>query len=228
MMNDVSWRAPGTPPLDPGVLSVIRASAAGLAEREDSFVQQLHSGIAALMPELGAGGRALCERLVHALLWTATASPSPQVAGDTLRWVGARNRLEGFDEVRYADVARALVLAVRIVSGDAWDNSMGSAWISYFQWAEPHLRAGAARAAAEDAAAQRAADEQAAARREAAQQAAAEALEHGAHDTQAADVDLEAVAGLLGEEDDDEDDSGYGQIMLSMTRPPRRHHPDLP
>jgi hypothetical protein len=232
--NNVSWGVPDTPPLDPGVLSLIRASAAGLAELEDSFVQQLHSGIVALMPEMAAGGRALSERLVRSLLWTAMASQSPQVAGDTLRWVGARNRLEGFDEAHYADVARALVLAVRSVSGDAWDNSMGSAWISYFRWAQPYLLAGAEQAAAEQAVAERAAAQQTAARLEAARNAAAEAqaqaraqaLEHQAHGGEpvAADVDLEAVAGLLDEEDED-DDAGYGQIMLSMTRNPRRHRP---
>jgi hypothetical protein len=234
MANDVSWRVPDAPPLDPEVLSVIRASAAGLAEREDSFVRQLHSGIVALMPELAADGRALCERLVRSLLWTATASQSPQAAGDTLRWVGARNRLEGFAEARYADIARALVLAVRNVSGDAWDNSMGSAWISYFRWAQPYLLAGAEQAAAEQAMAERAAAQQAAARLEAARQAAAEAqaqaqaqaLEHDSHGGRpvAADVDLETVAGLLDEEDED-DDAGYGQIMLSMTRNPRRQRP---
>jgi hypothetical protein len=232
--NDVSSGAPDTPSLDPGVLSVIRASAAGLAEQEDSFVQQLHASIVALMPEMAESGRALCERLVRSLLWTATASQSPQAAGDTLRWVGARNRLESFDEAHYADVARALVLAVRNVSGDAWDNSMGSAWISYFRWAQPYLLAGAGQAAAEQAIAERAAAQQAAARLEAARNAAAEAqaqaqaqaLEHQAHGGEpvAADVDLEAVAGLLDEEDED-DDAGYGQIMLSMTRNPRRHRP---
>jgi hemoglobin-like flavoprotein len=216
------------------VLSVIRASAAWLAEREDSFVQHLYSGIVALMPELAAGGRALCERLVRSLLWTATVSQSPQVAGDTLRWAGARNRQEGFDEAHYADVARALVLAVRNVSGDAWDNSMGSAWISYFRWAQPYLLAGAEEAAAEQVMAEQAAAQQAAARLEAARHAAAEAQaqaqaqaqEHHAHGGEpvAADVDLEAVAGLLDEEDED-DDAGYGQIMLSMTRNPRRHRP---
>lgn len=230
--DDVSWGAPDAPPLDPGVLSVIRASAAWLAEREDSFVQQLHTGIVALMPEMAAGGRALCERLVRALLWTATARQSPHVAGDTLRWVGARNRLEGFDEAHYAYVARALVLAVRNVSGDAWDNSMGSAWISYFRWAQPYLLAGAEQAAAEQVTAEQAAAQQAAARLEAARHAAAEAqaraqaqaLEQHAHGggPVAADVDLEAVADLLDEEDED-DDAGYGQIMLSMTRNPRRH-----
>jgi hemoglobin-like flavoprotein len=225
MVNDVSWGAPDAPPLDPGVLSVIRASAAGLAEREDSFVQQLHSGIVALMPELAAGGRALCERLVRSLLWTATARQSPQVAGDTLRWVGARNQLEGFDQARYADVARALVLAVRNVTGDAWDNSMGSAWISYFRWAQPYLLAGAEQAAAEQALAEQAAAQQAAARLEAARHAAAEAqAQEDDGEPVAADVDLEAVAGLLDEEDED-DDAGYGQIMLSVPRQPRRQRP---
>jgi len=234
MANYVSWGAPEAPPLDPGVLSVIRASAAGLAGREDFFVQELHSAIVALMPELVAGGRALCERLVHSLLWAATGSQSPQAASDTLRWAGARNRLEGFDDAHYADVARALVLAVRNASGDAWDNSMGSAWISYFRWAQPYLLAGAEQAAteqvrAEQAAAQQAADRLEAARRAAAEaqaQAEAQALEHDTHGGEpvAADVDLEAVAGLLDEEDED-DDAGYGQIMLSMTRNSRRQRP---
>ena len=84
--------------------------------------------------------------------------------------------------------------------------------------------------------AERAAAERAVARREAARQAAAraqaqaEASQHDPHGTQpvAADVDLEAVAGLLDDEDDDEDDAGYGQIMLSMTRNTRRQRPDQP
>jgi hypothetical protein len=231
MANNVTRGAPGVPPLDPAVLSAIRDSAEGLAAREASFVQQLHSGVAALIPELATGGRALCERLVRALLWTAMASQSPQAAGDALRWVGAQNRLEGFDEARYADVARALVLAVRNVSGDMWDNSMGSAWISYFRWAQPFLLAGAEQAAGEQLAAEQAAARQAAARREAAREAAAQAQararEHDSHrgHPAAADVDLEAVADLLPDEDEDEDDAGYGQIMLSMTRNTRRQRP---
>jgi hypothetical protein len=36
------------------------------------------------------------------------------------------------------------------------------------------------------------------------------------------EVDLESVAGLLHDEDEDDQDPGYGQIMVSMTRPPRR------
>jgi len=238
MANGVTGGGPDAPPpLDPGVLQVIRESAAWLAGQEDSFARQLQAGIVALIPELAAGGQVVCERLVRSLLWTATAGPPPHAAGDALRWAGAQNRLEGFPEARYADVARALVLAVRNVSGDYWDNSMGSAWISYFRWAEPYLVAGARQAAAERAVAERAAAERAVARREAARHAAAqaqaqaEASLHDPHGTQpvAADVDLEAVAGLLDDEDDDEeDDAGYGQIMLSMTRNTRRQRPDQP
>ena len=231
MANNVDSGAPDAPPpLDPGVLGLIRASAPGLAEREDSFAGQLQSGIAALIPDLAADGRVLSERLVRSLLWVATAAQSPEAAADTLRWVGAQNRLEGFPEARYVDVTRALVLAVRSVSGDGWDNSMGSAWISYFRWAQPYLLAGAGQAAAEQVMAKQAAAQQAAARLEAARRAAAEAQaqarehdEHGGGPV-AADVDLEVVAGLLDEEDED-DDAGYGQIMLSMTRNPRRQRP---
>jgi hypothetical protein len=109
---------------------------------------------------------------------------------------------------------------------------MGSAWISYFRWVQPYLLAGAEQAAAEQVMAEQAAAQQAAARLEAARHAAAQAqaeaqaLEHDSHGGEpvAADIDLEAVAGLLDEEEDDED-AGYGEIMLSMTRNPRRQRP---
>jgi len=244
MASDATWGAPGgvpggrpngppsgLPPLDPGVLRVIRSSAIQLAGLEDSFIQQLHSDAVALIPDLASHGQAFCERLVRSLLWLATTGQPPRVAADTMRRVGAMNRLEGFSGDRYVDVARALVLAVRNVSGDSWDNSMGSAWISYFRWAMPYLLAGAEQAAGEQAAAEQAAARQAAARREAARHAAsqAQALLQDSEGGQpaAGDVDLEAVAGLLDEEDEDEN-AGYGQIMLSMTRSPRRQRPDLP
>ena len=45
----------------------------------------------------------------------------------------------------------------------------------------------------------------------------------------AGEVDLESVAGLLDQEnqlDQDDQDAGYGQIRVSMTRPHRRdRHP---
>ena|SRR5215469_13930705 len=160
MAGDAMWGAPDAPPLpSPEVMRVIRFSAALLAEREDTFVRQLHSEVTALIPGLASNGRVFCERMVRSLLWAAAAGQSPYAAADALRQVGAANRRDGFPEARYVDVARALVLAVRNVSGNSWDNSIGSAWISYFRWAEPHLRAGARQAAAEQAAAQESAAE---------------------------------------------------------------------
>src|SRR5205807_1081059 len=167
------------PALDPRVSQAVRSSAVRLIRFEGAFVQQLQSNIRTLIPGLAGDGWAFCERMVHALLWIATTNQPPQAIADALRWVGERNRLEGFPEARYHDVAHALVRAVRNVSADSWTTSTGSAWISYFLWSEPHLLAGAQRAAAEQAAAQRAAAEQAAARREAARQAAAQAQSLG-------------------------------------------------
>ena len=178
------------PMLDPRVLQVVRSSAVRLIRFEGAFIQQLQSDIRPLVPGLAGDGWAFCERMVHALLWIATTNQPPHAIADALRWVGERNRLEGFPEPRYQDVAHALVRAVRNVSGDNWTTSTGSAWISYFLWSEPYLLAGARRAAAQQAAAQRAAAEQ-------------------------------AAADLLDEEDED-DSVSYGQIMVSMTRNPRR------
>ena len=82
MANGVTRGGPDAPPpLDPGVLQVIRESAAWLAGQEDSFARQLQAGIVALIPELAAGGQVLCERLVRSLLWTATAGPAAARSG---------------------------------------------------------------------------------------------------------------------------------------------------
>lgn len=190
---------------DPRVLQAVRSSAVRLIRFERAFIQQLQSDIRPLVPGLAGDGWAFCERLVHVLLWIATADQAPHAIADALRWVGERNRLEGFPEPRYQDVAHALVRAVRNVSGDNWTTSTGSAWISYFLWSEPYLLAGAQRAAAQQAAAQ------------------AQALRQDLHAGRPAssDVDLEAVADLLDEEDED-DSVSYGQIMVSMTRNIRR------
>ena len=235
MASDATWGAPDAPPLpSPEVMRVIRFSAGLLAELQDMFVRQLHSEVTALIPGLAANGRIFCERMVRSLLWAATAGQPPHAAAGALRQVSAANRRDGFPEERYADVARALVLALRNVSGSSWDNSIGSAWISYFRWAEPHLRAGARQATAEQAVAQQAAAEHAAAehaatRREAAKQAAAQAqaavLDPRSEQEKAADVDLEAVTDVL---DDEGEDAGYGQIMLSMTRNSRHRDSQHP
>lgn len=172
-----------------------------------------------------------CERMVQTLLWVATTSQPLHVIIDTLHQVGARNWLDGFPDSRYTSVAHALVQTVHYLGGNDWSPSTGSAWITYFMWVEPHLLAGAEQAAIQQAAAQQAAAYEAAAKRADAEQEAArvEALSRDpntGHTQVVSDVNIESVANLL--DDDDDDDVGYGQIMLSMTRTPRRDPPRHP
>ena len=236
MANDLGYGAPptGLQPraLDPGALQVIRQTAGPLAQMEYTFIRQLHDDVTRLIPDAAgtpaADMWAFCERMVQSLLWVALTDQPPQVIFDTLRRVGARNRFEGFPDAQYVSVAHALVRTVRDLTGNDWSASTGSAWISYFMWIKPHLLAGARQAAAEQAAAQHAAAEQEAAQYAAAEQEAArvEALSrdsHGGHTQVVGDVNLESVASLLDDEDDE--DVGYGQIMVSMTRTPRRAPP---
>jgi len=206
--------AAGQPPLDPGVLEAIRWSAGWLSQRQDAFTGGLRADIAALIPDLAVDGRAFCERMVHAVLWSVLTDSPPDVVAGSLRWVGTMNYLEGFPEARYVDVAHALVRVVHDLAGSGWSTSMGSAWISYFLWLRPYLVDGA-----RDAAAQQAAQDAA---RRAAQQAAGPATAGAAPP---GEVDLESVGGLLDDEDDEDQDGGYGQIMVSMTRPRRDKHP---
>jgi hemoglobin-like flavoprotein len=236
MANDLGYGAPPTElqprALDPGALQVIRQSADRLAQMEYTFIRQLHYDVTRLIPDAAGTSAAdiwvFCERMVQSLLWVALTDQPPQVIIDTLRQVGARNRFEGFPDAQYVSVAHALVRTVRDLSGNDWSASTGSAWISYFMWIKPHLLAGARQAVAEQAAAQAAAAQQAAAQHAAAEQEAArvEALSrdsHGGHTQVVGDVNLESVASLLDDEDDE--DVGYGQIMVSMTRTPRRDPP---
>ena len=197
----------GQPPLDPGVLEVIRRSAGWLSQRPDAFVDGLAADVAALIPDLGLDVRAFCERMVHTVLWAALTDDPPHAVAGSLRWVGTMNYLDGFPDAQYVNVAHALVRAVHDLAGIHWSTSVGSAWISYFLWLRPYLEDGAAQAAAQQAA------EQAAAWRASRDQAPGE-------------VGLESAAGLLDDEDEDDQDAAYGQIMVSMTRTPRRDkHP---
>jgi hypothetical protein len=164
---------------------------------------------------------AFCERMVHSLLWVALTDQPLAGIADTLRQVGALNLADGFSDTQYGNFAHALVQTVHYVSESDWSASTGSAWISYFMWVKPHLLAGANQAAAEQNATQQAAARQAAAQRAAAEQEAArvEAPSKDVPGGHVGDVNLESVADLL--QDEDKADTGYGQIMLGMTRPRR-------
>lgn len=216
------------PGLDPGTWPVVRQSAARLSRDQDAFIRQLHYDVTGLIPD-GAVAPALdmwafCERIVQSLLWVALTDQPLGVIADTLRRVGAQNWVEGFPETQYVNVAHALVQTVHYLSENDWSPSTGSVWISYFMWIRPHFVAGAQQAAEQQAAEQQAVQRQIAAQRAAAEREAArvKALSRESGGV-VGDVNLESVANLLDDEDDD--DVGYGQIMLSMTRNPRRDPP---
>ncbi len=204
-------RAPDPgPPLDPALLQVIRLSADRLAQHQDAFIRQLRADIITMIPDLAADGWAFSDRMVRAVLWAATTDQSLQVITDGLCWLGAANRREGFPETQYVSVAHALVRAVHVLSESDWSTSLGSAWISYFLWIKPYLMLGAQQAA------------QLAAQEAALQAAALVPGPPGGHPpVPDGDVDLESVGSLLDDEEE-EDDVGYGQIMVSMTRNSRR------
>ena len=237
MAGEPSYYQPTSPrqqPLDPGVWPVIRQSAARLARREDEFVRQLHYDVSGLIPESAVPPeldmRVFCRRMVQMLLWAALTDQGPAIVIDTLRQTGAQNWFEGFPDAQYASMAHALVQTIQYLSRDNWSTSTGSAWISFFMWIQPHLLGGARQAAAQDAAAREAAAREAAAQRAAAEWEAArvERLSRdsrGGHTNVVGEVNLERVAPLL---DEDDEDTGYGQIMLSMTRNPLQRPPTQP
>jgi hypothetical protein len=221
--------------IDPKIWPVIRQSATLLSRDEDAFIQQLHYDIKRLVRgparAQAAGMWVFCERMVRSLLWVALTDQSLGVVAGTLRNVGAQNWVEGFPSTLYRDVAHAVVQTVHHLCAYDGSASTASAWISYFMWIEPHLLAGAQQAAERRAAVQRAAEQEAAARRAAAEREAArvQALSRdprGGHTQVVGDVNLESVASLLVDEDDE--NVGYGQIMVSMTRNSRREPPRRP
>jgi hypothetical protein len=215
--------------VDPAIGPLIRRSAAWLSRNEDAFIQQLHYDITTLTSD-PAGAPApdmwvFCQRMVRSLLWVALSDQPLAVVADVLRQVGAQNWVEGFPDTLYDNVAHAVVQTVHYLCAHDWSTSAGSAWISYFMWIKPHLLAGAQQAAAQQAAAQQAAEQEAAAQRAAAEREAArvKALSRdprGGHTQVVGDVNLESVASLL--DDEDNENVGYGQIMISMTKNSRR------
>lgn len=180
------------PVLDPAALQVVRQSAVMLARNEDSFIRQLHRDVmdqipdSAAAPDLDLWG--ICERLVQSLLWVATTSQPLYVIIEALHQVGARNWFDGFPDSDYVGVAHALVQTVRYLDVNDWSASTSSAWITYYLWIEPHLRAGAEQAAIQQAAEQRAAAEYAAAEQEAARNQPVAGGRNGSHAQAPGDV----------------------------------------
>ena len=215
---------------DVGSWPVIRESAAELSRDRDAFVRQLHYDITSLAPELADAEApdmwAFCERMAQSLLWVALTDQPLGVVADALRRVGGQNWAEGFPDAQYPTIAHALVQTVHYLSDSDWSASTGSAWIGYFMWIKPHLLAGAQQAAAQYAAARQETERQAAADRAFAEREAArvEALSRdsrGKHTNVVSDVSIEQAASVP---DEDDEDSGYDQLMVLMTRSHRRDH----
>jgi hypothetical protein len=216
---------------DPELQFAIRQSAADLARDQDAFIRQLHYNITSLIPRSavppGFDTWGFCERMTQVLLWLSLSDPPPRVAIEALRQVGGQNWYAGFPDSQYVSVAHALVQTVHYLTANTWSTATGSDWISFFMWLQPHLLSGAQDAAARETSAREDAAREAATQRAAAEQEAARvaALVRHPRNGQPAvvsNVNLERVAPLL--DDDDEDENvGLGQIMLGMTRPPRRN-----
>jgi hypothetical protein len=228
MAHDASAAAPRPQALDPGAVAVIRQSAALLSRDRNTFIRQLHLDVSGLIPDTvvpaGFDMRSFCDRMAQALLWVALTDQSPRVVIDALRQLGGHNWRDGFPDAQYASVAHALIQTVHYLSANIWSTSTGSAWISFFMWVQPHLLAGAHEAAARETAARDAAGRKAAAERASAEQEASRvaALSRG-HTQAVGDVNIEKVASLLDDEEDE--DPGLGQLMVNMTRSPRRDPP---
>jgi len=226
--HEAQWAAPRQQRLDPGALAVIRQSAALLSRDMGTFARQLHFDVSGLIPDgavpAGFDMGAFCGRMAQALVWVALTDQPPRAVADALRQLGAHNWLAGFPDGQYASVAHALIQTVHYLSANIWSTSTGSAWITFFMWIQPHLLAGAGEAAAREAAEREAAAREAAAERAAAEQEAARVAALSQGQTQAvSDVNIEKVASLL--DDDDDDAPGLGQIMVNMTRNQRRDSP---
>jgi hypothetical protein len=208
MMSDPTQGTSIAPP-DPAVLRVIRPSASRLTQLEDVFTEQLQYEIGSLIPDLAEDDWAFCQRTVQALLWAALTDEPAHVAAGAMRRLGAVNRVAGFPDSQYLGLAHALLRAVRELTDDDWSTTLGSAWISYFQWIQRQLMIGAQQAPPPPMPAD-----------------AAGMPPGGRPEPEDDEPELEPVAGLLDEEDDE--DTGYGQIMVSMTRTARREPPPYP
>ncbi len=166
------------------------------------FTEQLQYEISSLIPDLAEDDWAFCQRTVQALLWAALTDEPAHVVAGAMRRLGAVNQVAGFPDSQYLGLAHALLRAVRELSDDDWSTTLGSAWISYFQWIQRQLMIGAQQAPRP-------------APRPAPTHAAGTAPDR-LPQQENGEPELESVADRLDEEDDE--DTGYGQIMVSMTR----------
>jgi hypothetical protein len=202
MMSDPTQGSSIAPP-DPAVLRVIRPSAARLTQLEDVFTEQLQYEIGSLIPDLAEDDWAFCQRTVQALLWTALTDEPAHVVAGAMRRLGAVNQVAGFPDSQYLGLAHALLRAVRELTDDDWSTTLGSAWISYFQWIQRQLMIGAQQAP-----------------RPAPRPAPPAHAAAGLPEPGDGENELEPVTGPPDEEDDE--DTGHGEAFTHPARTVRR------
>jgi len=175
-------------PLDPALLRAIRPSATRMAEADDAFVRLLHEDLGTLVGQLPDGGWPFCERTARTVLRLALSDQSAEVAVQSLRWLSEANQADGFPPSEYVTIGHALVRIAREMSGARWSTTTGSAWIRFFMWLQPYLKAGTRQQPAAD---------------------------HEAARRTVADVDVFAAVGYLS--DEGAPVPVHDQVMLGMT-----------
>ncbi len=208
-------------PLDREALNLVRFSASRLTHLADDFIRRLHQDIGVLSPRLTLSmadqGWPFCVRMAQSVIWVALTDEPPGVVVDVLRQVGMDNWHDGFPDAEYVNVVHALVRAIRGLTESDWITSMASAWISCFQWMQPHLLAGAKQAAAEYAFGS--GPPTAPPRAHQAGPALGKAPPPPPAGVQANGRQVSRSRDPL------DDEVGYGQIMVSMTLSSRRDRP---
>jgi hypothetical protein len=170
------------------------AFCAGLGLRPDDVILHLHQEILEMMPmataRLARNGRPLCRRLALAVL-DAGAADQPGGAQAMMRRVGADNYADGFPTDQYGSIVHALLRAVRGSYGGEWTNALSSGCVEYFIWVRDQLTAGAR---------------------------AAQQPEHGNRTAKEPEVaPAPEAASMQTVDDEDAEDSGYGELMVAMT-----------
>jgi hypothetical protein len=132
----------GPEPPDPALLQAIRPCALRMAGAEESFVKLLHEEAGSLVQHLPDQGWPFCERTARTILWLALSSDqAADTVFQTVYWLAAANRADGFPPSEYVTIGHALVRTAREMSGTHWTTTTGSAWIRFFMWLQPFLQA---------------------------------------------------------------------------------------
>ncbi|MEY9212573.1 globin domain-containing protein [Thermobifida halotolerans] len=142
----------GLPPLGPRTLEAVQAVCANLLEEPEPLAERFYHHLFRLLPS--------CERLfppdmetqhvrmARVLVEAVRHLDEPGDTWDRLRELGGHHYMRwGLGPEEYRCVGHALVEAARDVSPE-WTPSVGSAWVTVYEWISAAMLTGAAEAAA--------------------------------------------------------------------------------